>query len=55
MKKRFSVDEVVKRADKANIRKENWRDLYSDCYEFALPQRNLYDGFYSASSPGQKK
>lgn len=55
MKQRFSIDEVVKRSDKANVRKENWRDLYSDCYEFALPQRNLYDGYYTASSPGQKK
>jgi hypothetical protein len=28
---------------------------YEDCYRFALPQRNLYDGYYEGSIPGQNK
>ena len=41
---RLSPEQVLKRHDIALSRKEDFRDLYEDCYEFALPQRNLYDG-----------
>jgi len=47
--------EIVKRADKADTRKEQWRNIYEECYEFALPQRNLYSGYYEGKTPGQNK
>lgn len=45
----------MKRAEKADARKDQWRSIYEECYEFALPQRNLYSGFYDGKSPGQDK
>lgn len=51
----FSIAEITKRSDKAHARKLNWRGLYQDCYEYALPQRNLYDGAYEGGVSGQKK
>lgn len=51
----FSLAEIMKRSDKAHARKLNWRGLYQDCYEYALPQRNLYDGAYEGGVSGQKK
>jgi len=48
--------EIIKRFELAQRRKDNWRAIYEDCYEFALPQRNLYDGFYEGgNAPGQNK
>lgn len=48
--------QILKRHDLAQRRKDNWRQIYEDCYEFALPQRNLYDGYYEGGgSPGQNK
>ena len=47
--------EIMKRADKADTRKEQWRNIYEECYEFALPQRNLYSGYYEGRTPGQNK
>ena len=29
--------------------------MYEECYEYALPQRNLYDGYYEGNVPGQRK
>ena len=52
---RLSAEDVLKRHDKALIRKENFRDLYEEAYEFALPQRNLYDGHYDGKVGGTKK
>ena len=50
------VEQILKRHDAAQRRKDNWRQIYEDCYEFALPQRNLYDGYYEGGgSPGQNK
>jgi len=40
---------------KADARKEEWRMIYEECYEFALPQRNLYDGYYEGKTPGRNK
>ena len=47
--------ELMKRADKADSRKDQWRTIYEECYEFALPQRNLYSGHYEGKTPGQNK
>jgi hypothetical protein len=52
---RLSADDLIKRHDKALRRKEDFRSLYEDAYEFALPQRNLYDGYWEGNVGGQKK
>jgi len=52
---RLSAEDVLKRHDKALTKKEDFRSLYEECYEFALPQRNLYDGYYEGKVSGQKK
>lgn len=52
---RLTPEQVLKRHDIALSRKEDFRDLYEDCYEFALPQRNLYDGYYEGKVGGSKK
>jgi len=52
----YSVEEILKRHDAAQRRKDNWRQIYEDCYEYGLPQRNLYDGYYEGGgAPGQNK
>lgn len=52
----MTPEQIIKRNELAQRRKDNWRQIYEDCYEFALPQRNLYDGFYEGGgSPGQNK
>ena len=50
----LTAGEIKKRYEVANKEKENFRDLYEECYEYALPNRNLYDGYYGSAS-GQKK
>ncbi len=35
--------------------KDEWRSVYEDCYKFALPQRNLYNGYYEGGVAGQNK
>jgi len=52
---RISPAEVLKRQEKADARKEEWRTIYEECYEFALPQRNLYSGHYEGKTAGQNK
>lgn len=52
---RLNAKQVMSRHEKALSRKENFRDLYEDAYEFALPQRNLYDGHWEGKVGGQKK
>jgi hypothetical protein len=52
---RLKPEDVLKRHEKALVRKEDWRNLYEECYEFALPQRNLYDGYYEGKVGGNKK
>jgi len=52
----MTPSDIIKRHELAQRRKDNWRQIYEDCYEFALPQRNLYDGFYEGgNAPGQNK
>jgi hypothetical protein len=52
--KKLPVDEILKRAEKAQRSKDLFESLYRDAYEFALPQRQLY-GFYDGNSQGAKK
>ena len=40
-----SVEQILKRHEAAQRRKDHWRQIYEDCSEFGLPQRNLYDGY----------
>jgi len=52
---RLNAQEVLARHDKALTKKEDFRSLYDEAYEFALPQRNLYDGYYDGGVQGTKK
>jgi hypothetical protein len=52
--KKLPVEEILKRAEKAQRSKDLFESLYRDAYEFALPQRQLY-GFYDGNSQGAKK
>ena len=52
---RLDVREIIEREAKAQSRKDQWRSIYEDCYEFALPQRNMYDGNYEGGTAGQSK
>lgn len=52
---RLNAQDVLKRHDQALTKKEEFRSLYDEAYEFALPQRNLYDGYYDGGVQGTKK
>mgnify|MGYP005987799909 FL=1 len=52
---KLNVKEVIQREAKAQARKDQWRSIYEDCYEYALPQRNLYNGYWEGKTPGQSK
>lgn len=52
---KLNVKEVMGREAKAQARKDEWRTIYEDCYEYALPQRNLYNGYYEGKVPGKAK
>jgi hypothetical protein len=54
MGKKMPVEEIVRRAELAQRRKDLFEDLYRDAYEFALPQRQLY-GYWEGNSPGQQE
>lgn len=49
------IDVIKKRYKNAQAHKENWRSIYEQAYEFALPMRNLYDGYAESKTPGQNK
>ena len=51
---RLKVEEIIKRAETAQRKKDLFEDLYRDAYEFALPQRQLY-GYWEGNSVGNKK
>ncbi len=53
--KKLPIDQVIKRASIADDRKEQWRNIFEECYEFSMPQRNLYGGYYEGRVPGQNK
>lgn len=52
--KKLPVDEILRRAERAQRDKDLFESLYTDAYEFALPQRQLY-GYYDGNSKGAKK
>lgn len=52
---KLDSQQLKKRATAAWSRKEQWRQLYDDAYEFGLPQRNLYDGTWDSEARGQSK
>jgi hypothetical protein len=52
---RLEVKNIMQREAKAQARKDEWRSIYEDCYEFALPQRNLYSGNYEGNVSGKNK
>jgi hypothetical protein len=52
---KLSPEQLIKRSEKAWRKKDEWRDLYKDAYEFAVPQRSLYDGYYEGGVGGAKK
>ena len=43
---KLTVPQILKRSEKADNRKEQWRSIYEECYEYGLPQRNLYGGSF---------
>ena len=51
---KLTPSEIKKKYDKTNTHKRQWRNIYEDAYRYALPMRNLYDGYYE-SAPGQDK
>ena len=55
MAEKLKAEDVLKRHDMALRKKDDFRDLYEDAYEFALPQRNLYDGYWEGRVGGAKK
>ena len=50
-----TVENIIKRFQAAKTRKEQWESVYEDCYRFALPNRNLYEGYYDGKTVGQNK
>jgi hypothetical protein len=52
---RLKAEDVLKRHEKALTKKKTLEVLYEEAYEFALPQRNLYDGHYDGKVGGAKK
>ena len=55
MPKKLTVEQILQRHKLAQTRKEDFRSLYEDAMEFALPQRNLYSGDYEGKTGGRKK
>lgn len=52
--KRLSPEEILKRQELAQRKKDEFQQLYQDAYEFALPQRQLY-GVWEGGATGSKK
>ena len=52
---KLTVKQVLKRADKADTKKAQWRSIYEEAYEYGLPQRNLYGGGYENNVPETNK
>lgn len=55
MAEKMTVDQIIQRHKIAQNRKDDFRSLYEDAMEFALPQRNLYGGDYEGKVGGKKK
>jgi len=52
---KMSVEQVLERQKIAQNKKDDFKSLYEDAMEFALPQRNLYGGEYEGRVGGKKK
>ena len=52
---KMTVEQILQRHKIAKNKKEDFRSLYEDSMEFALPQRNLYGGEYEGRVGGKKK
>ena len=52
--KRLTPEEIMKRQELAQRKKDEFQQLYHDAYEFALPQRQLY-GVWEGGATGTKK
>jgi len=55
MAMKLTVEQILARHKIALNRKEDFRSLYEDAMEFALPQRNLYSGDYESKVGGRQK
>jgi nucleotide-binding universal stress UspA family protein len=55
MAMKLTVEQILQRHKIAQNRKEDFRALYEDAMEFALPQRNLYSGDYENKVGGRQK
>ena len=55
MAMKLTVEQILQRHNIAKSRKEDFRSLYEDAMEFALPQRNLYSGDYESKVGGRQK
>lgn len=52
---KMTVEQVLERHKIAQNKKDDFKSLYEDAMEFALPQRNLYGGEYEGRVGGKKK
>jgi hypothetical protein len=51
---RLTPDQILKRQETAQTKKDEFQQLYQDAYEFALPQRQLY-GVWEGGGTGSRK
>ena len=51
----LSTGEIKRRYRTCAAHKEQWRSIYEEAYEYALPMRNMYDGYAESGTPGQDK
>ena len=52
---KLTVEQILQRHKIAQTKKDDFRALYEDAMEFALPQRNLYSGDYESKVGGRQK
>ena len=52
---KLNPKDLKKRYEQAERQKSHWRSIYEDAYRYALPNKNLYDGYYDGNVPGQDK
>jgi hypothetical protein len=52
---KMTSEQVLERQKIAQNKKDDFKSLYEDAMEFALPQRNLYGGEYEGRVGGKKK
>ena len=45
------VKQLLKRYEHAKMLKDQWKGIYEECYEYALPQR---ESFYT-ENPGRRR